>query len=261
MLGSGRLPGRPPRRPPRQRLLARPAPRRHPARDPRQPRLGRGHDHDAPCRSTPASPKLRFEHRQRPRSPSSARTRPTSPPSCTSGRTATTRPRPSSCADETTALEDDRGRRQPGDRASTTPSAGTQRATLVAARAEAPARRGSQPSRGKLEIVSDVAAVELAESRGEADVREITGRVDGHASRRRAHRADVGALKLNTRGSTVRARTDSRARRVDAGAGRRAARPATRGPDRDRARTARRSTLEDLDDDRRRSASTPPAAA
>jgi hypothetical protein len=81
------------------------------------------------------------------------------------------------------------------------PEPATQRATLVVRMPKALAVR-VQPSRGKLEI-SDVAAVELAEWRGEAVVRRITGRLTATHRGGTLTVEGVAALKLNTRGSTV----------------------------------------------------------
>ena len=81
------------------------------------------------------------------------------------------------------------------------PDPATQRATLVVRMPKALAVR-IQPSRSTLEI-ADVAAVELAEWRGEAVVRRISGRVTATHRGGTLTVESVGALKLNTRGSTV----------------------------------------------------------
>jgi hypothetical protein len=81
------------------------------------------------------------------------------------------------------------------------PDPATQRATLVVRMPKALAVR-IQPSRSTLAI-SDVAAVDLAEWRGEAVVRRISGRVTAIHRGGTLTVEGAGALKLNTRGSTV----------------------------------------------------------
>jgi hypothetical protein len=81
------------------------------------------------------------------------------------------------------------------------PDPGTQRATLIVRMPKALTVR-LQPSRSTLEI-ADVAAVDLAEWRGEAAVRRISGRVTATHRGGTLTIEGVGALKLNTRGSTV----------------------------------------------------------
>ncbi len=81
------------------------------------------------------------------------------------------------------------------------PEPATQRATLVVRMPKALAVR-IQPSRSTLEI-ADVSAVDLAEWRGEAVVRRISGRVTAIHRGGTLTVEGVGALKLNTRGSTV----------------------------------------------------------
>ena len=136
---------------------------------------------------------------------------------CRSGRAATTKPKPSDT---------------PARRALKTTEAGvslvisikypepaTQRATLVVRMPKALAVR-IQPSRSTLEI-ADVAAVDLAEWRGEAVVRRISGRVTAIHRGGTLTVEGVGALKLNTRGSTVVLK-DVKGEADDAGAGGRA---------------------------------------
>jgi hypothetical protein len=81
------------------------------------------------------------------------------------------------------------------------PEPATQRATLVVRMPKALTVR-IQPSRSTLEI-ADVANVELAEWRGEAAARRISGRVTATHRGGELTVEGVGALKLNARGSTV----------------------------------------------------------
>ena len=81
------------------------------------------------------------------------------------------------------------------------PEPATQRATLVVRMPKALAVR-IQPSRSTTRS-ADVAAVDLAEWRGEAVVRRISGRVTAIHRGGTLTVEGAGGLKLNTRGSTV----------------------------------------------------------
>jgi len=81
------------------------------------------------------------------------------------------------------------------------PQPGTQRATLVVRMPSALSVR-IQPSRGKLEI-SNVASVELVESRGMVIVRGVKGRLAATHRGGALTVESTGALKLNSRGSNI----------------------------------------------------------